>query len=342
MSLKPEIAASVLTQNTNPQISVIIPTFNRAEILGRTLESLLRQSLSCDRFEVVVVDDGSEDDTARVVEDFCCEDGPQIRYYFQDQQFKGAASNLGIQKSRAPLILMLDSDIVASSCLVEKHLQLHQQHLELELLVMGGVVTRDSEIDLLNPSASMTGDDRWGPTAWLTTANLSMKRQFLERAGPFMTGLPCLEDTEMAFRLAAQGMRLLFCPSAYGIHQVPLETIDQVVASGQKYGSTLAEWLDELPHLKGNMRYLGAGFSGGWSHLQSSPRNFVKNAVRRWLINRYTIGVVDRIARWLERRGRPSGALIRCCGELWSFHYRSTFWRRRKNADNRARIHSDS
>lgn len=331
-----------LPKNTDPEISVIIPTFNRADILARTLESLLQQSLSSDRFEIVVVDDGSEDETPRVVEDFCREDGPQIRYFFQNQQFKGAASNLGIQKSRAPLILMLDSDIVASPDLVEKHLQLHQKHFELELLVMGGVVTRASAVDLLNPSASVTGDDRWGQAAWLTTANLSVKRQFLERAGPFVTGLPCLEDTDMAFRLAAQGMRLLYCPSAYGFHQVPLTTVDQVVASGQKYGSTLAEWLDRLPHLKGNMRYLGAGFSGGWPHFRSSPRNFVKNAVRRWLINRHTIDVVYRIARWLERKGSPSRSLVRCCGELWAFHYRSAFWQCRKNVDSRATIPADS
>jgi len=321
--------------NRNPQISVIIPTLNRAEVLAQTLESLLQQSLSSERFEIVVVDDGSEDETARVVEGFCRADGPQIRYYFQDHQFKGAASNRGVQESRAPLILMLDSDIVASSGLVEKHLHLHHRHLELEFVVLGGVATRASDVDLLNPAASVTGDERWGPAEWLTTANLSVKRTFLEQAGPFTTGLPCLEDTDMAFRLADRGMRLLYCPSAYGFHLVPLETVDQVVVSGQRYGSTLAEWLDQLPHLKGNMRYLGAGFSGGWSHLRSSPRNFVKNAVRRLLINRYTIDVVYRIARSLERRRSPSRSLFRCCSELWSFHYRSAFWQSRKNVANR-------
>jgi len=88
-----------------PKVSVIIPTYNRADKVGKTIESALGQTLS--DLEVIVVDDGSSDDTGKVLgETF----GDRIRYYAQRNQGASVARNRGIAEARGELIAFLDSD----------------------------------------------------------------------------------------------------------------------------------------------------------------------------------------------------------------------------------------
>ena len=87
-------------------ISVIIPTYNRAHLIGRTIKSILNQTFQ--DFEIIVVDDGSVDDTEEVVRSF---DDPRIKY-LKHQKNLGAstARNTGIKNSRGEYIAFLDSD----------------------------------------------------------------------------------------------------------------------------------------------------------------------------------------------------------------------------------------
>jgi len=89
-------------------ISVIIPTYNRASYLERTIGSVLAQRLACD--ELVVVDDGSTDGTAVLVERLAAASVVPIRLYRQENQGAAAARNLGIRKARGELLAFLDSD----------------------------------------------------------------------------------------------------------------------------------------------------------------------------------------------------------------------------------------
>jgi len=92
-----------------PKVSVIMPTYNRAETLPDALESLLAQTYL--DFEVIVVDDGSTDNTRAVVEEYCKKDS-RIIYYYQENKERSAARNQGIRLSRGEYIAFLDSDDV--------------------------------------------------------------------------------------------------------------------------------------------------------------------------------------------------------------------------------------
>ncbi|MFC7386065.1 glycosyltransferase [Sphaerisporangium rhizosphaerae] len=110
---------------STPTCSVIIPTYNRAELLAHTLNSLVRQTLSPADFEVLVVDDGSSDDTAAVVESF--KDRLDVRYFYQeDRGYRVAkARNVGIANARGEVCVFVDSGVLlASGCLVA-HLASH-------------------------------------------------------------------------------------------------------------------------------------------------------------------------------------------------------------------------
>ncbi len=89
----------------SPFFSVIIPTYNRSEWISDTIQSVLDQRESS--FEIIVIDDGSTDDTKQVVESIS---DPRIRYFFQSNAERGAARNKGVQLSRGIYVHFLDSD----------------------------------------------------------------------------------------------------------------------------------------------------------------------------------------------------------------------------------------
>ena len=87
-----------------PQISVVIPAYNRAELIGETIDSVLAQTFQ--DFEIIVVDDGSTDDTATVIASY----GSLVQYLYQENAGQAAARNAGIRAAQGQHIALLDSD----------------------------------------------------------------------------------------------------------------------------------------------------------------------------------------------------------------------------------------
>ena len=85
--------------------SIIIPTYNRALILKETLESVLEQTFT--DYEVIVVDDGSVDNTRTIVEEFNTE---KIKYFYKNNEERSVARNYGADKSTGDYLIFLDSD----------------------------------------------------------------------------------------------------------------------------------------------------------------------------------------------------------------------------------------
>jgi validoxylamine A glucosyltransferase len=110
-----------------PQLSVVVPTYNRAPLLRMTLLSLVQQR-NPPRFEVIVVDDGSADNSEQVVTEF--RDRLTIRYRYQeDEGYRVAkARNMGAAIARAPILAFLDSGTLAGPDLLAGHLRNHAEH----------------------------------------------------------------------------------------------------------------------------------------------------------------------------------------------------------------------
>ena len=89
-------------------ISVIIPTYNREKLIGRAIHSVLRQTISCS--EILVIDDGSMDQTAALVDSMRASSTIPIHLLYQDNMGAAAARNLGIQRAQSEFIAFLDSD----------------------------------------------------------------------------------------------------------------------------------------------------------------------------------------------------------------------------------------
>lgn len=88
----------------NPRVSVVMPAYNRAGMIGEALESVLAQTYA--DLEIIVVDDGSTDDTREVVQRF----GPPVRYVYTDHVGAGQARNVGIEEAKGTFLCYCDSD----------------------------------------------------------------------------------------------------------------------------------------------------------------------------------------------------------------------------------------
>lgn len=110
-----------------PQLSVVVPTYNRAPALRRTLVSLVNQRTP-PPFEVIVADDGSTDDSEQAVAEFG--DRLTVRYCRQeDEGYRvAAARNMGAAMASAPILAFLDSGTIAGPDLVTAHLRSHREH----------------------------------------------------------------------------------------------------------------------------------------------------------------------------------------------------------------------
>ena len=94
------------------KLSVIIPTRNRSSYLNGTLESICKQSLSQDEFEVIVIDNGSTDDTKEVTNSFT----PRIKnlaYYYDDTPGLHVGRHRGLKLAKADILVYADDDIIA-------------------------------------------------------------------------------------------------------------------------------------------------------------------------------------------------------------------------------------
>ena len=108
----------------NPKISVLLSTYNGADYLKLTLESIVHQTLPADDYEVILINDGSTDNTSDVVESFI--ERLPIRYFYHDNQGLAASKNRGIHEASSPLILFQDDDDIAAPDLLEEHLKAHR------------------------------------------------------------------------------------------------------------------------------------------------------------------------------------------------------------------------
>ncbi|GAA5061828.1 glycosyltransferase involved in cell wall biosynthesis [Thermocatellispora tengchongensis] len=231
--------------------SVVIPTYNRAELLAHTLRSLTRQTLPAGRFEVLVSDDGSGDDTADVVRSFA--DRLDLRYFYQeDEGYRLAkARNVGIRHARGEVCVMVDSGVLLSSGCLEAHLAAHAAWPG-PVAAIGYVYcfNEDNEdaaqmrrvIDVHDPDATIallrdrgqwldireefyaryTDEFHDLPAPWLVywCCNVSAPTGLLREIGGFDEWFVRWggEDVELAYRLHRAGARFVLSRDAASIH----------------------------------------------------------------------------------------------------------------------------
>ena len=207
-------------ESLNPTCSVLITTWNRASTLRLVLESLCAQSLPRSRFEAIVVDDGSTDATAQVVDSF--RDRLPIRYEYQRNAGIASARNHALFLASHDIVLFQDDDDIASPTLLAEHLQSHQAHPQDEIAVLGRTnltpgLCRDPlmrYVTLLGQWLYSYPSIQHGSVldfSYFWGGRTSCKRRFLLERGVFnpVFRFGC-EDIELGFRLSRHGLRVIY------------------------------------------------------------------------------------------------------------------------------------
>jgi GT2 family glycosyltransferase len=210
------------------KLSVVIPTYNRARVLGRTLLALERQTLAGEAFEVVVVDDGSD----RVTREALRELTTAIRLRITEKEHGGlaAARNHGARQARGEFLLFLDDDIALQPQALHEHLGAHQAAGE-PVVVVGSVrfppgmepsallyyLEKSTYFDLFrDPDKYPQGR----PPVLPVPGNASVPRRLFQDAGGYDESFVAYggEDLELGERLSRRGVRFVYHPRAFGHH----------------------------------------------------------------------------------------------------------------------------
>ena len=177
-----------------PQVSVIIPTRNRANLLAEAIDSVLQQTFT--DFELIIVDDGSTDHTAEVV---CRYQDERIAYFRQDKQERGAARNRGVALSQAEFITFLDDDDWYLPRKLECQVQALRADANAGIVISGwdrvseaGEIVRSERPWLHHPQVALRD---WLFAAMAHVAAVLIRRSWFEKVGGFNHDLAPAEDT---------------------------------------------------------------------------------------------------------------------------------------------------
>ena len=233
-------------------VSVIVPTYNRRELLEFTLNSLLSQNVPKDEFEVIVSDDGSSDGTKEAVKKY--QGLLHIKYLYQEDKgyCPASARNSGVREAEGRICLFVDAGVILNKQCISEHVGIHGHRAD-RIAALGYVYGFDqngsSEEDIRN---MMIVDDPAGtierlkaaqvgldirekyykkyndrvedlPAGWALfwTCHVSVCKKELVEIGLFDEGYNerwgC-EDNDLGFRLSQNGVKITLCRSAEAVH----------------------------------------------------------------------------------------------------------------------------
>ncbi len=236
---------------TQPLISVAICTYNRVDRLVLALEALTLQSLSCESFEVLVVDNRSTDTTKEACINYQTK-LPNLRYIYESVQGLSKARNTALQQAQGEYIAYLDDDAIPAPGWIESILTTFQT-VQPQPVCVGGPIYPLWEIpkpDWLHPylenlyTVMNCGDEpQWfRPQRFPYGANIAYKRAVLEKVGGFNEDLGrrgnlllSNEERLLNLLLEKQGGQFYYQPQAPVQHWVPKERIQPAWLVSRSY-----------------------------------------------------------------------------------------------------------
>jgi glycosyltransferase involved in cell wall biosynthesis len=279
-----------------PELSVVIATHNRRDLLQRCLESLAEQTADPTGFEVIVADDGSEDGTAAMAEAF--EAPYALRVLRLQKSGHAAAQNAALETARGQACLLLDDDVVASPELVEGHIEGHRQNpraIGIGALTQQPVAAEDWYAHAYARGWAEHYDelaDREARWSDCYGANLSFPREAIREIGGVSTDIPSAKDFDLALRLRRGGCTPVFLPRAHGVHDDQKRS-DRMIIDARRAGAMHVELSRRFPEAAPELLDWTAG---------SGPR---ERAVRRLCLNlRAPIAPLAWLGRFLPGDGR--------------------------------------
>ena len=259
-------------------LTVIIPTYNRKDILKKCINAIIRQTYLRSDYEVIIVDDGSTDGTEGMISSTAHKSPVLLRYFKQDNKGPAAARNVGIKNANGRIFLFIGDDIIIPHNFLEEHMGWHRRYPDDNIAVLGYITW--------SPEIVITPFMRWlengGPQfsfceindkvevdghKYFYSSNISLKKEFLlENKEFFDEEFPyaAFEDIELGYRLKKRGLILKYNKNAIAYHYHP---------------TSLKSACLRMIRVGESSQILGEKMGGG--HFYYSNKLFLRNSLRK-------------------------------------------------------------
>jgi len=200
-------------------LSVVIPTYNRREMLRECLETLEAQTYPRDLFEVIVVNDGSQDGTDSFLEAYQKKAGYLLRYYNQENRGVSAARNLGIANAAGDVVVFIDDDCMAEKGLLQ---MLSGGYTDDSIGCVGGAIVSyppATYIEKYIDKKNLLTQENFLSCGPVITSNTSYRRSILLDVKGFDPDIKTCEDGELGIRVRLRGYRMIYIKEARVLHK---------------------------------------------------------------------------------------------------------------------------
>jgi glycosyltransferase involved in cell wall biosynthesis len=237
-------------------VSVVVPTYNRRPVLQRTVSYLLEQTYDDARYEIVVVDDQSTDDTWEWLQQAQEQHAPLAAVRNQ-KKGRGQARNAGIDAARGEIVCFVDDDVWVTPGFVAAHWQAHQKWGDAAVVIgkleacsetANTIANEYDDGRLMRVEQRLAAAGERLDAGLFRTGNVSVCRSFLAQVGGFDEGFQAYsyEDSELGYRLMANGGMFHYAPEAAGTHYTEI-TAPQILRKKAEAGQSAVIFLRRWP-----------------------------------------------------------------------------------------------
>ncbi len=225
-------------------ISIIIPTYNRKIFLANCLKSLFNQTYPKEKYEIIIVDDGSNDGTKEFITGLQSKyNAYNLNYFYQRNKGWASSRNLGIKKTKGKIIVFIDTDCIANKNWLESILMSFGKAPKRVGGIGGPTVVKFykqniiAQIDqaILNHFINKFKKDK--EALFLPTCNLSIKKEIFAKIGNFDTDFDkeAGEDSEFCWRIIKNGYKLIYEPRMQ-VEHLQRDTFSSFLLQNFTYG----------------------------------------------------------------------------------------------------------
>jgi glycosyltransferase involved in cell wall biosynthesis len=220
---------------SSKKVSIVIPTFNRKELLKETLKSRSNQTYPKDKYEIIVCDDNrSTDGTDEMIKELTKVSPCELRYFKVKSKYKGPAyaRNIGIENARGEIIGFTDDDCVASPTWIEQAVPYFEDRRigAVQGCVLAHVYKANKLEKMFKVDIGITHTE---DTGHYVTANMFYRKKVIIEAGCFDPELVRGEDTDLAYKVKGRGYEIPFCENVIVYHAVKYHQLLQLKNHGQ-------------------------------------------------------------------------------------------------------------
>jgi len=231
------------------KMSVIICTYNRADLLKGALETLNDQYMPRGDYQIIVVDDGSTDKTEHMTKLMAKGMYERLEYYRIEHAGRAAARNKGLKEAQGDWILFVDDDILAPPDLLQEHFDYHKTRPHI---VVRGPIINIKQYQIPDKHSASWRDYS---SAFFCTCNASVSKFALLQVGGFDESFMeyGFEDNELGWRLREKGWNAQFNSKAIVYHykpEQPKEHMTHMIKQAQELGRSAVAYYRKHPHWK--------------------------------------------------------------------------------------------